>query len=135
MKRLVVDLDHTLCTPDTGDDQSLDPSAKYLTAKPIADVIEQLRHYRASGFSIVISTSRNMRTYDGDIDAIKRNTLPLIIDWLDAHDVPYDEVIVGKPWCGYDGFYIDDRAIRPSEFVSKSYDEILALIAKESVAS
>ncbi len=131
MKRLIVDLDHTLCVPSSGEDQSADPSLKYQAAAPIPAVIEQLRRYRNDGFEIVISTSRNMRTYDGDVDAIKANTLPLILDWLAVHDVPFDEVIVGKPWCGFDGFYIDDRAIRPSEFVSKTYEEVLDLIARE----
>ena len=45
-----------------------------------------------------------------------RNTLPIIKDWLLANNVPYDEIIIGKPWCGMNGFYVDDRAIGPSEF-------------------
>ena len=76
-----------------------------------------------------------MRTHDGNIGKINIHTLPLIIEWLDRYNVPYDEVIVGKPWCGHDGFYIDDRAIRPSEFAALSHDEINALIAKEKVCS
>jgi capsule biosynthesis phosphatase len=128
MKRIIIDLDHTLCIPDPGSDQSLDPSDKYRNAAPVPGVIAQLRVYRAMGFEIVINTSRNMRTYGGDVEAIKANSLPLILAWLAEHDVPYDEVIVGKPWCGFEGFYVDDRAVRPSEFASLSYAEIKALI-------
>lgn len=55
----------------------------------------------------------------------------MILDWLAAHDVPYDEVHVGKPWCGTEGFYVDDKAVRPSEFVALSYDQLRALIDAE----
>ncbi len=45
-----------------------------------------------------------MRTYEGNVGKINVNTLPIIIDWLERHNVPYDEIYVGKPWCGHDGF-------------------------------
>ena len=69
-----------------------------------------------------------MRTYQGNVGKIAAHTLPVIIAWLQRHDIPYDEIYVGKPWCGMEGFYVDDRAIRPSEFVALSFDEINALI-------
>jgi capsule biosynthesis phosphatase len=55
----------------------------------------------------------------------------LLVDWLKRHEVPFDEIHVGKPWCGFDGFYVDDKAIRPTEFLSLTYDEIRALIGKD----
>ncbi|TOH10543.1 capsular biosynthesis protein, partial [Vibrio parahaemolyticus] len=75
--------------------------------------------------------ARNMRTYEGNIGKINIHTLPIITKWLNEHNVPYDEILVGKPWCGHDGFYIDDRAIRPSEFVNLSYSQITQLLEKE----
>lgn len=48
------------------------------------------------GFSIVIMTARNMRTFDGNIGKINIHTLPVIIDWLNENNIPYDEVIVGS---------------------------------------
>jgi len=69
-----------------------------------------------------------MRTYQGAVGKINANTLPVILEWLKKHDVPYDEIYVGKPWCGTEGFYVDDRAIRPREFVTLSLAEINALI-------
>ena len=72
-----------------------------------------------------------MRTYEGNVGKINIHTLPVIIEWLHTHKVPYDEIIVGKPWCGEDGFYIDDRAVRPSEFANLSYFEITQLLEKE----
>ena len=131
MKRLIVDLDHTICRPRSDDDQSNDVNLKYINAEPIHDVIDKLKDYKSLGFEIVINTSRNMRTYNGDIDLIRFNTLPLVIAWLNENDVPYDEIIVGKPWCGFDGVYIDDRAIRPSELVALSYEAIMQLVEAE----
>ncbi|MCF6764277.1 HAD hydrolase family protein [Thiotrichales bacterium 19S3-7] len=123
MKNLVIDLDGTLTVE----------SKKPYSEKSInLEVVEKLRQYKKMGFRITIFTSRNMRTYQGNIGLINMHTLPEIIQWLDKHDVPCDEVIVGKPWCGFDGFYVDDKAIRPSEFIDKSYDEIKSLLANET---
>jgi capsule biosynthesis phosphatase len=133
MKRLVVDLDQTICVPDEESDQSYDISGKYKSAKPIAAVIEKLKEYRKLGFAISIHTSRNMRTYNGDRDKIVEFTLPIIIAWLDEHQVPYDEVIVAKPWCGFEGFYIDDRAIRPREFVANTVAELERLMKRDKL--
>lgn len=129
--RIIIDLDHTICTPHDDADQSEDPHRKYRDATPDQDVIARLRAYRGKGAEIVIHTSRNMRTFGGDVQQIEKITLPLILDWLDRHAVPHDEVIVGKPWCGFDGFYVDDRAIRPSEFVAMTADEIEAMLQRE----
>jgi capsule biosynthesis phosphatase len=134
MKTLVIDLDHTICKPIPDEDQSSDKNLKYSNAKPDLEVIDRLLQYRSDGFKIVVHTSRNMRTYDGDVQAIKINTLPIIIEWLDRHSVPYDDIVVGKPWCGFDGFYVDDRAIRPSEFRHLSRGEIGEILAQERCA-
>ncbi len=120
MKRLIVDLDDTLTCPDQ--------TRSYAEKEPNLPLVARLREYKADGFEIVIQTARNMRTFEGAIGKINVHTLPVIIAWLQRHDVPYDEIHVGKPWCGFEGFYVDDRAIRPSEFVSLSLEEINALI-------
>lgn len=121
MKRLIMDLDDTICRTKNGN---------YAESTPVAGVVDRLVEYRAAGFEIVIHTSRNMRTYEGNVGKIAVHTLPVIIDWLNQHDVPYDEIYVGKPWCGHEGFYVDDRAIRPSEFCSLSLQEITTLLAQ-----
>lgn len=119
MKQIVIDLDNTITKHD---------DSPYSDKPPNIEVIEMLRTYRKNGFSIVISTARNMRTYAGNEGKIIANTVPIIIAWLAKHDVPYDEIRVGKPWCGTDGFYVDDKAIRPDEFTSLSYEQIVELI-------
>lgn len=108
VKRIVIDLDGTLTFDD--------PPCSYEDKLPNLAVIERLRQYRGLGFAITILTSRNMRTFAGDLDMIRRHTLPKIEAWLERHSVPYDEIVIGKPWCGQGGFYVDDRSLRPDEF-------------------
>ena len=120
MKRLVMDLDGTLTIDD--------PAMPYPDKAPNLPVIEQLRAYKAQGFEIIIATARNMRTHGNNLGRINAQTLPVILTWLQKHDVPYDELHVGKPWCGHDGFHVDDKAIRPDEFVRLSYAEIRDLL-------
>ena len=119
MKRLIFDLDDTICSTLNGD---------YENSTPNNELILKLKEYKKNGFEIVISTSRNVRTYEGCVGKINANTLPIIINWLKLHDVPYDEIYVGKPWCGKEGFYIDDKAIRPDEFVNYNYSEIAKIV-------
>ncbi len=119
MKRIVIDLDGTLTEGAAPD---------YAEARPNEAVVARLREYRDDGFEIVVMTSRNMRTYEGNVGLINVHTLPGILAWLDRHDVPYDEVVVGKPWCGFDGFYVDDRALRPDEFATMSHAEVQDLL-------
>ncbi|MFM5232528.1 HAD hydrolase family protein [Aeromonas caviae] len=123
MKKIVIDLDGTL---------TIDSDTTYCNKPANKEVINRLVEYKASGYAIIIFTSRNMRTYDGNIGKMNIHTLPTIIEWLNNNGVPYDEVILGKPWCGFEGFYVDDKSIRPSEFASLSCDQIKALLDKEN---
>ena len=122
MQKLIVDIDNTLCKTTNSD---------YENSKPIIPVIDKLREYKELGFTIVLFSSRNMRTFESNIGKINIHTVPKLIKWLHKFDVPFDELLIGKPWCGNDGFYIDDRAVRPSEFLNLSYDEIQRLLLNE----
>lgn len=119
MKRIIMDLDDTICQTENGD---------YINSRPVLKVIDKMHEYKRLGFEIAINTSRNMRTYQGNTGKITANTLPIILKWLAQHNVPYDEIYVGKPWCGMEGFYVDDRSIRPDEFVKLSFEEIKNLM-------
>jgi capsule biosynthesis phosphatase len=121
--RLVFDLDGTLAIDEAG--------VPYPERRPDAAVVARLREYRAQGCEIVIHSARNMRTFANSVGHINAVTLPVIVDWLRQHDIPFDEIHVGKPWCGEDGFYVDDKAIRPSELLALSRAEIAELLDRE----
>ena len=113
--KIIIDLDDTICSTKNGDYENSIPKEK---------VIKKIKEYKNLGFKIIIYTSINMRTYKANADLIKSNTLPIIIKWLEKFDVPYDQIIVGKPWPSFGGFYVDDKAIRPDEFINLTYSEI-----------
>ncbi|EAA7242660.1 capsular biosynthesis protein [Salmonella enterica subsp. salamae] len=123
MKKIIIDIDMTL-TKGKG-------PGGYEDALVNKGLVVKLKEYKEQGFMIVLNTSRNMNSYNNNIGLINKNTLPVIIKWLEVNDIPYDEIYVGKPWCGYEGFYVDDKAIRPSEFINYTYDEIVNILRKE----
>ena len=125
-KVLVMDVDGTICP-------SKRAGESYADLVPEPAMVERMRWYREQGFHLVLQTSRNMRTYDGNLGLINANTLPELVEWLRRHEIPYDEIHVGKPWAGHEGFYVDDRAIRPAEFLSLSPDEVAARLAGDGV--
>jgi len=122
-KVIVIDIDGTLCSNKTKEQN-------YADLQPNNEVVEKLRDYKENGFYIIILTSRNMRTHEGNIGKINIDTAKIILKWLDVHKIPYDELHYGRPWCGFNGFYVDDKTIRPDEFVSKDYNQIMELLNK-----
>ncbi|MCR4806974.1 MAG: capsular biosynthesis protein [Lachnospiraceae bacterium] len=119
----IFDIDGTLC-PIKG------PDEKYEDMIPYRDMVDRIKEYKDQGARIILFTSRNMNTYKGNIGMINANTAKVILKWLEKWDIPYDEIIYGKPWPGPNGFYVDDRTVRPDEFLSKSVDELKELCRK-----
>ncbi|MGD0511394.1 MAG: HAD hydrolase family protein, partial [Candidatus Micrarchaeaceae archaeon] len=86
-KVVFVDLDGTLCTEEKTFERSL--------ATPLPGAREALQRMRSDGHTIVIWTARGWEQYR------------ISKDWLDSHDFPYDQIIMGKPIASV---FIDDRA-------------------------
>jgi capsule biosynthesis phosphatase len=116
MKTYVIDLDHTVCIPGKFDDSH----RRYRLAEPIGEMIEwiQLEHHR--GNRIIFHTARRMLTHRGDLKKIEEDVGQITRDWLAEHNVPYDELIFGKP---YGDAYIDDKALRPQELFPSDFPE------------
>jgi capsule biosynthesis phosphatase len=121
-ERVVMDIDGVLAKKDDSD---------YSDRMPDEAVVEQLREYESEGFEIILYTARNMNSFDGRLGKIHANTAPVLLDWLEEHEIPYDEIHYGKPWCGHEGFYVDDKAIRPSEFLCMDHEEIREVVTEE----
>lgn len=126
-KVVVIDVDGTLADR-RGAGQS------YADVSPMTGVVQKVRSLKKQGYWIILYTSRNMRTHDGNIGKIMRHTAPVLVEWLARHEIPYDELHFGKPWCGHDGFYVDDRAIRPKEFVTLGLEEIEAILQRDRLS-
>lgn len=126
-KALVVDIDGTLCPIKT-------PDQSYADLVPEPMMLAKLRRLHAEGWHIILFTARGMRSNDGNIGKITRNVAPTLLQWLANHAIPFDELQLGKPWPGRCGVYIDDRAVRPREFVEMSFDELEALMDRDRLA-
>ena len=124
----VDDIDGALC-PIKGKDE------KYEDMIPYADMVKKIREYKVGGAKIILFTSRNMNSYGGNIGLINANTAKVILKWLEKWDIPYDEIIYGKPWPGHKGFYVDDRTVRPDEFLNKSVEELEEICKKSRCLS
>ena len=124
---MVVDVDGTLC-PIKGPDES------YADLPVEPSMLQRLIEMKQDGWRIIISSARGMRTYDGNQGEIAAHVLPTLLDWLKRHQVPFDEVWIGKQWPGHDGFYVDDRTVRPREFIEHSLEELNAICARDRLA-
>ena len=110
LQTLIVDVDETLCMSE-GIKYS-----DYKNAKPYNDIIEKLIELDNRGAYIVIYSSRNMRSFKGNLGLLNKYTLPTLASWLARHNVPYDEIHLGKPW-GQNVIYIDDKSMLPKSFL------------------
>lgn len=113
----ILDLDGTLCPIKK-------PDESYEDLVPYPQMVEKLRSYHRAGAKIVLFTSRNMNSYGGNMGMINAHTAKTLLAWLERWDIPYDELLYGKPWPGHRGFYVDDRTVRPDEFLQLSAEEM-----------
>jgi capsule biosynthesis phosphatase len=100
--RLVIDLDGVIA-------EIRQPSQSYADLAIVSGAAERLRRLRAAGHYVIIHTARNMATCEGNLGRVLKNVGQITMDWLDRHQVEYDEIYFGKPNAEV---YIDDRAVR-----------------------
>ncbi len=124
----VFDIDGTICPIKKKEE-------KYEDLVPYSNVVDKIRYYHEKGAKIVLFTSRNMNSYHGNIGMINANTAKILLEWLEKWDIPYDEIVYGKPWPGHKGFYVDDRTVRPDEFLNCSVDELDEICEKSHSSS
>jgi uncharacterized HAD superfamily protein len=88
-KTILVDIDGTICTEEKTFERSL--------AKPLPGALEKLRKWHADGHTIILWTARGWEQFR------------MTKQWLIDHEVPFDQLIMGKPIVDC---FIDDRAFR-----------------------
>ena len=123
----VFDIDGTIC-------KIKGKGERYEDLVPYPEIVEKMRYYKEQGAKIILYTSRNMNSYNGNLGMINAHTAPILLEWLKKWDIPYDGIVYGKVWPGHKGFYVDDRTIRPNEFLSCNIEE-LERICDESKCS
>jgi uncharacterized HAD superfamily protein len=91
--KLIIDLDGTICSEEMQFSRGL--------ATPNSGAAESLRFLKSQGHIIIIYSARTWAEYE------------ITIDWLLKFEIPFDQLILGKPQGDY---WIDDRAIKFSSW-------------------
>lgn len=100
--RICIDLDGVIA-------QLKSPDETYSDLMPVPGAIEKIQQLKSHGHHIIIFTARHMKTCNGNVGAVIARQGKTTLDWLAKHNIPYDELIFGKPWAD---IYIDDNAHR-----------------------
>jgi capsule biosynthesis phosphatase len=101
--RICFDLDNTLVTNPTVPDD-------YSTVKSIKKNIDMLHKFKNDGHEIIIYSARRMATHNNNIGKVIKDIALTTINTLDELNIPYDELIFGKPIAD---IYIDDKSLNP----------------------
>lgn len=102
MARICLDLDGVIA-------ELKRPGQTYADVPPVAGAPEKIRALKAAGHTIIIQTARHMKTCQGNAGLAAARIGRQTLDWLERHQIPYDEIYFGKPWAQ---IYIDDNALR-----------------------
>ena len=106
-KRIVVDIDETLCFVKNRD---------FINAIPNQKVIDKVNEYYDKGYEIIISTARGQNSCK-TIQQMQDKYYKITKDWLDKHNIKYHKLEIGYKQNA--DLYVDDKAINPEEFVEK----------------
>ena len=129
--KIIIDLDDTI-TIDLS-------SQKYESKQPNLSIKKALENISRRSIPITVFSARNMRSYEGDINKINQFTRPVAETWLKHNGIEYSELILGKPWSGKNGWYVDDKNLSLDEFIfkfsgpfaEKSFDIIIPFFNEE----
>lgn len=102
------DIDNTICENKTGD-------MTYADVKPFTEALETLHWLRSEGHKIILYTARHMKTGDGNQGKVLKLQGKILFDWLEKHDIPYDELWWNKP---HADLFIDDAVHKHTDWPS-----------------
>lgn len=111
-KTIVFDIDETILTTKDRD---------FINSEPIKPVVKKMEILKQHGWKIVLHTARGMGRSEGAIEDVYTEVEKEIKHSLEKHQIPYDELILGKTWAA---LYVDDKAMTPEIFV-ESFDDII----------
>jgi len=84
--RIVIDIDGTICTEEKTFERCL--------ATPLPGAVESINRLFTEGHHVILYTARGWQEYE------------MTVKWLVNHNIPYDQLIMGKPIADV---WIDDR--------------------------
>src|SRR5258708_842488 len=99
--RIVVDIDGTLTHIKY-------PGERYAELAPFPHIRDWLQQMKREGHTIVIYTSRRMKTHGGNVGRIMAESGGSLLAWLESSGIPCDELYLGKP---HGDIILDDMAV------------------------
>lgn len=110
-RTIIVDVDDTISTHINRD---------YVNATPHIEVITKLNDLYDAGWEIIYFTARGQVSCGGNLALIEERNRAILEAWMDKHGVKRSKLLFGKP---YGAYYIDDKALKPSEFLSMNFNQ------------
>jgi capsule biosynthesis phosphatase len=124
----IIDIDDTILTTPLGENGKYD----YDKSAPIPMVIERIRSLKEAGHTIILFTARGMRTFEGNVKKIKAAHEERLVKFMKDHEVPYDDMIFGKPW-GPNPVYVDNRNLSLHAFTTSNPEFFENIIKAENI--
>jgi len=106
-KKLCIDFDDTICNRENS---------------PIAGAKEILSKFKEDGYRILIGSSRMDTKLWGDQVHFR---VKEIRDWLEKHDIPYDDIVSYKPPAD---LYIDDKGYHFGGNWNTTYEDVKKIV-------
>lgn len=116
--RICIDIDGTLC-------HLRKETEAYSNVVPIEGAVDTLKALNEKGYYIILCTARHMKTCEGNLGKVIARQGLTLMQWLEKHDVVYDELWFGKP---HADLYIDDKGVRFTGCWKHMHNLIEALI-------
>lgn len=102
------DIDNTICERKLG-------NKTYATVEPFPEAIETLRWLKSEGHTIILNTGRHMKTCAGNQGKVFALQGKILLDWLEKHQIPYDELWWSKP---HADLIVDDASHKHTDWPS-----------------
>lgn len=119
--KICIDLDGVIC-------QLKIEGQTYDQLLPVEGAPERLKELKENGHYIIINTARHMKTCQGNVGSVTARIGLITLQWLEKHNIPYDEIYFGKP---HADVYIDDNAYRFSSWNDVTGDGKSLPVSKE----
>lgn len=110
--RIVFDLDDTI---------SIHTNRDFANASPIQETIKKIRALKKDGCEITIYSARGQSSCKGDLALIEERNRRQVETWLKKYDVPYDQLLFGKP---LGDLYVDDKGVSLEDFLVGKYGKL-----------
>jgi capsule biosynthesis phosphatase len=100
--KIAIDIDGTIC-------ELRKNGEAYADVVPLPGAVAKLKALKGAGHYLILATARHMATCNGNVGQVMARQGKTLFQWLEKHDVPFDEIWFGKP---HADVYIDDNAYR-----------------------